>query len=870
MLPYTYAAEITSWNGAATVVTYVSSVPFASAPGDTPAHTIFEPRLVQPAWAQRDAFDAAKTSGRSAVGYGNIVLKNDDGALDFLLTNGVDARPLIVRRGLPGAAYPAGFTTIFKGTMQNVVSDGRTLTIKTRDQQATIAVPFQPVKYAGTNVLPNGLEGTAADLQGKPKVVVLGVVKNAPIPCVNTDKLIYHLSNGPVASLDAIYDRGIAITAYGGAYATLADLQDDAQDPSPGSYKVYGSATDCYVRLGSQPAGQITADMTNGNTAAERTAAHLFVQCLTRAGKVTGDWNAADIVALDAVAPGPTGIYVDSETTCDVVADQFAATPLAWWGPDNTGVIRIQQLTLPSGAPVVSFVQDDCIGGPPQQLLSNDPADGLPSCQTVLQFEKNYTVQTVDFLTAALLIRARVIGLTGTAMTVRVAVADNYPQGTNTATIAYQDQGSGGCSPASGQTVSPQSTLTESAGTYVDFTISYPAFGAPARVTFTVTAANRQAATDGVDVPATGGAKAVTYSNTAPTSPAVNDLWLDTSTTPNVWKRWSGAAWVPATPTTAAQITYTGGATVDSLKPAEVAAEQTTGKSMTVLLDRTAQYINYLMYGNSVESMRPAQAQATGDGFQILTNPDFLGGTNPFSIYDNSGPGSVSHTIEADSSAPNSSGYRLKITALAGGVYSTHPNPGWGGFYAGIGPDGGAFAANSYHRGSTIIWRVRAKIPVGMGIQWASNNFGDGGTADWLTAVVGTGDWCDYVLRQVIGSTNAVQSWSSTGFFYLSGTGSEALPVSWYIAVCTATCVTHPGGRHVRDVDPNQRAIIDLSQGGHLNKTVDNVADGGTYARTKSSELSGGQVKQLLDTVESLTLTSNQQRREAIMYGQVL
>ncbi|WP_025324511.1 hypothetical protein [Deferrisoma camini] len=46
----------------------------------------------------------------------------------------------------------------------------------------------------------------------------------------------------------------------------------------------------------------------------------------------------------------------------------------------------------------------------------------------------------------------------------------------------------------------------------------------------------------------------VTKSATAPSSPNADDLWLDTSATPHVWKRWDGSAWVKATPTAADEI----------------------------------------------------------------------------------------------------------------------------------------------------------------------------------------------------------------------------------------------------------------------------------------------------------------------------
>jgi hypothetical protein len=58
-------------------------------------------------------------------------------------------------------------------------------------------------------------------------------------------------------------------------------------------------------------------------------------------------------------------------------------------------------------------------------------------------------------------------------------------------------------SPASGGTLTPAATLTEAAGTYIDYTIGRPAFGAgTGRVTYTATASGRVSDSDAVDVPA--------------------------------------------------------------------------------------------------------------------------------------------------------------------------------------------------------------------------------------------------------------------------------------------------------------------------------------------------------------------------------
>lgn len=99
--------------------------------------------------------------------------------------------------------------------------------------------------------------------------------------------------------------------------------------------------------------------------------------------------------------------------------------------------------------------------------------------------------------------RVRVLTPTETGIAVRVAVADPLPQGPNSATITFQAAGVSGITPASGQTVTPQATLTEALGTYVDFLLPLPAEGQPTgRVTFTVDAPNRLAAVDAQEVPA--------------------------------------------------------------------------------------------------------------------------------------------------------------------------------------------------------------------------------------------------------------------------------------------------------------------------------------------------------------------------------
>jgi hypothetical protein len=104
--------------------------------------------------------------------------------------------------------------------------------------------------------------------------------------------------------------------------------------------------------------------------------------------------------------------------------------------------------------------------------------------------------------------RARVISSTDSKITVRVAVADPYPQGDDSVRITYQADQVPLVTPVSGGTVTPavevEETVTNGKATFIDYEITRPAAGSPpGRVVFTVSAleGNRVNDTDSVDVP---------------------------------------------------------------------------------------------------------------------------------------------------------------------------------------------------------------------------------------------------------------------------------------------------------------------------------------------------------------------------------
>ncbi|MBI2313588.1 MAG: hypothetical protein HYU77_13895 [Betaproteobacteria bacterium] len=380
-----------SWTiGGATTLRY-STHGFTTRPSETPAHAWYAPRIQQPANMRRDIFSEGRTSGESRVGYGELVLANADGGLDGLIDYGFDGRAATILLGEDTAAYPSGFVTVLKGTLEQAGFSWHQVTLRLRDRQAELDRPIQTTKYAGTNALPAGLEGVAGDLKGKPKPRLYGVVKNIPAPMVNSSRLIYQVNDGAVNAVDAVYDQGIALTK-GTDYTSQTDMETNA--PAAGNFRAWPAGG--YFRLGSNPAGLITADATQGATAAARTVAQIVQAIVTGPGGIaSGDVVAGDITALDTANAAVVGIWIAEERPTKSALDELCASVGAWWGFDRLGQFRLQRLEAPSGAAVATLTEVETVGRI-ERVASADAGRGVPAYRVNLDYLRNYAVQDSD------------------------------------------------------------------------------------------------------------------------------------------------------------------------------------------------------------------------------------------------------------------------------------------------------------------------------------------------------------------------------------------------------------------------------------------------------------------------------------------
>jgi hypothetical protein len=376
---------------------------------DLASDKYMEGRLAQ-CTTSRTMFSGAATRGAFEIDTSTAAFTNADGGMDSLVTKAFDAQDFIV------ISSDTNTPRLFYGSMEQPTYDVQTMRLTVRDSHYIFQRPMLPIKYAGTNVLPSGVEGTASDLKGAPKPLVLGQVFNLTPKLVNTALLVYQVDGQQGLRTGwalTVYDKRIALVA-GANYVDQADMEANA--PAAGQYRVW-PAGGCF-RLGSSPLGSVTADVNNPITVADAR--------WTTFPAATVDNQAHSIVAAmqewitDAYATftpraGPTvyvnytppvvGIYLDQETTGAEAINQVSMSLSAGWGPDqnqNYMNINFWQVREPGSyavtdyhgntPPVIALQESDVLEI--QRIVSGDPDRGIPIWKVNLGYAKNYTVQS--------------------------------------------------------------------------------------------------------------------------------------------------------------------------------------------------------------------------------------------------------------------------------------------------------------------------------------------------------------------------------------------------------------------------------------------------------------------------------------------
>ena len=351
---------------------------------------------------KRTIFSSDTTTGAVGVGAGTLDLANPDGSLDYLLDYGFDGGKLNVSLIDPTQNYSTR-VQVGRLTMEQPEMTWGNVSLQVRDRLMELETKkIQTSLFLGNNSLPNGLEGVAGDLKGRPKPLTFGKVLNVPAPCVNTSRLIYQVNAGAVADVPAVYDRGALLTR-GPDYPDQATMLAPTA-PTAGTYRVWPAGG--YFRLGSNPVGQVTADVTQGAAVGNRTVAQILYAMATGAGGIpTGDVSSSDVTALDAANSAVIGIYIDTEMTVRAAMEAVCNSIGAWFGFDRLGILRMKRFEAPSGSFVATLVSADSTTATDantgdiisiERSATKNSGRGVPAYRVTLEYQPNYTQQASD------------------------------------------------------------------------------------------------------------------------------------------------------------------------------------------------------------------------------------------------------------------------------------------------------------------------------------------------------------------------------------------------------------------------------------------------------------------------------------------
>lgn len=368
------------------------------------ANRYVDARVIQPGLIEQTMFGAGKLRGASPVNAGAIVLNNADGELDEILEYAYDGQYFYVDE-----VDPATFLLVQRlrqGFLEQPTYDEKTITFQCRDAAHALDVQLLDEKYAGTNALPAGIEGTPDDIGGTFKPSLIGTCFNVTPIQVNTSKKIYQLDGvrGLVSGYTlAVYDKRALVTEdSAGDYTDQADMEANA--PTAGQYRVW-PAGGC-IRINFTPVGLLTCDTMNPGEDAPgftSTGDSTLTQVL---------YTVADIHPAGQLydADPDVGIYVHDDRTILTAANELlgsvggfltTGTPLDGAYSYGLSTAQLYEPGSPYFTPLLDAIELTEAELMPGSLRLAPPSEadrGLPVWRVNVKYARNWTIMTANDL----------------------------------------------------------------------------------------------------------------------------------------------------------------------------------------------------------------------------------------------------------------------------------------------------------------------------------------------------------------------------------------------------------------------------------------------------------------------------------------
>lgn len=283
--------------------------------------------------------------GQTNTSVGSAVILNTDGRFDYLLNYNWDNRAVTIKSGEEGAAY-ATYVTEFVGVTLELTTDLSSLVLTLKDNSYKLIEQMQKTKFLGSGAQEGGVE-----LRDRRKPLLFGKTRNLSPVLIDIALLTSQIHDGTLASVDAVYDRGVPLT-FSANYATYALLA--AATIAPGYYAT--CLAQGYLRLGAPPYGIVTVDAVGQfNTATNIPEMVKQFLLSTRVGLVTADIDVASFTEASGECPyNFEGAYLaEPDFQVDQFVETMASSMNAFWYVSRTGLITFRQFRFrPSSASI--------------------------------------------------------------------------------------------------------------------------------------------------------------------------------------------------------------------------------------------------------------------------------------------------------------------------------------------------------------------------------------------------------------------------------------------------------------------------------------------------------------------------------------
>lgn len=375
---------VTDFRGGITKV-YLSDKGFYTKTSDTPSNTSYLPLVDNPF-----QFDVSILNGREFRGgvpaFGAIRIAANNGELDSILDFLWSGRQVTIYAGEKNFQR-AEFEAVFKGIVSDIEYDEEEIIVNLSDKSQILRTSFDQSLYEGTG----GVEG-GDDVKGDVKPLCYGEVKNVPLKLIDAANNIYQAHDGSIQSVDAVYDRGVSL-AFDGDVA-------DITAASVAAAKYRTQLTGGYIKLGSTPAGLVTADIKGCNASSYINKAGAILSRLvkTKLGSQNFDGDSVaqgDLNTFDAALTAPIGVFIDRKTTLNDVLDNIFINLGAYWYFKRTGDISAGLIDTPSN-PVLTVDENQILDD------SFEALEVIPAAWRITAgYNKAWKVQTLEELAPA-------------------------------------------------------------------------------------------------------------------------------------------------------------------------------------------------------------------------------------------------------------------------------------------------------------------------------------------------------------------------------------------------------------------------------------------------------------------------------------